>query len=423
MRIFTTLLLALISLNLFAQDTIKIMQYNLLNYGNTTSWCTTENNNMNDKDIYLKTIINYVKPDIFTVNEMAGNTYVIQRLMDSTLNVNGIDYYKKANYTGSYLVNMLYYNSEKLILESQDFINTTPRIIDIYKLYYNSPDLSTMNDTAFIFCIVAHLKAGTGTSEQNERANSTNMVMNYLDSINTPGNYFFMGDLNVYTSSENAFQNLINFSNSQICFNDPINEIGSWHDNSSYSSYHTQSTHTTSGCASSGGMDDRFDFILISNNILNGTDKVKYIANTYKALGQDGQRLNQTINNPTNNSIPSNIADALYGMSDHIPVILNLKIEQTPAIINNIHNNKKIEIIIQNPVKDKLNIYLELNKKSKINIRILSLSGQVLIKKQINNISKYVYFSIPLNNIKTGMYILKITDKYHNQIIKKFIKI
>jgi hypothetical protein len=54
MRIFTTLLLALISLNLFAQDTIKIMQYNLLNYGNTTSWCTTENNNMNDKDIYLK---------------------------------------------------------------------------------------------------------------------------------------------------------------------------------------------------------------------------------------------------------------------------------------------------------------------------------------------------------------------------------
>jgi len=422
MRNIITFLLTLISLNLFSQDTIKIMQYNLLNYGNITEWCTTENNNMNDKDIYLETIINYVKPDIFTVNEMAGNTYVIQRLMDSTLNVNGIDYYKKANYTGSDLVNMLYYNSQKLILKSQDFVNTTPRIIDIYKLYYNSPDLSTIHDTAFIICIVAHLKAGTGTSEQNERANATNMLMNYLDSINIPGNYFFMGDLNVYNSSENAFQNLINFSNPQICFNDPINKIGSWHDNSSYSSYHTQSTHTTSGCASSGGMDDRFDFILISNNILNGTDKVKYIADTYKALGQDGQRLNQTINNPTNNSVPSNIADALYGMSDHIPVTLNLKIEQTPAIIDDI-NKKEIRLIIQNPAKDELNIYLELNKKSKINIQILSLSGQVLIKKQINNTSKYIHYSIPLNNIKTNMYILKITDQYHNQIVKKFIKI
>ena len=51
-------------------ETLKVMQYNLLNYGNNTSYCTTTNNNINDKNGYIRTILTAYYPDIFTVCEM-----------------------------------------------------------------------------------------------------------------------------------------------------------------------------------------------------------------------------------------------------------------------------------------------------------------------------------------------------------------
>jgi len=92
-----------------------VLQYNLLNYGNYTSYCTQINNNINEKDEYIRTIIDYVKPDIFSVNEISNSQAIHQRLLDNDLNVNGIVYYRMANFievADSYIVNMLYFNSE-----------------------------------------------------------------------------------------------------------------------------------------------------------------------------------------------------------------------------------------------------------------------------------------------------------------------
>ncbi len=412
----------------FAQDTIRIMQYNLLNYGNYTSYCNSSNNNISDKDNYLKTIINYVKPDIFTVNEMKADTLIIQHLMDNTLNIDGISYFQKADYTNysdAYLVNMLYYNSSKFTLYSQDAIVTDVRDINIYKLYYNSPDLSSLNDTAFIICIVAHLKAGDTSLDETERANMTLALMEYLNSINVSDNYILMGDFNTYTSSEQAFQNLISYPNIKVRFHDPIYQTGNWNDNPSYALFHTQSTHKDqNGCPALGGMDDRFDFILLSYNVLYGDDKVKYIYNTYKALGQDGNYFDESImSNPANDSVPANIVDALYNMSDHLPVIMDLKVEQTPASVENKTPKgdfyEFIKVNFSNPVDEQLNLYITANKTTDINISILSLTGQVLYENNFNNISEHFNCSISLENIKSGMYLLKITDKKSNRIIKK----
>ena len=52
----------------FAQtETLKVMQYNLLNYGNNTGYCNTTNNNINDKNGYIRTILTAYYPDILTV--------------------------------------------------------------------------------------------------------------------------------------------------------------------------------------------------------------------------------------------------------------------------------------------------------------------------------------------------------------------
>jgi len=95
------------------------MHYNLLNYGNITGYCTTSNNSMLNKEQYLRTIINYIKPDIFGVNELAANTYVVNRLLDSVMNFQSTKTYSRGNYlnaAGSDLISMVYYNNQKLAL-------------------------------------------------------------------------------------------------------------------------------------------------------------------------------------------------------------------------------------------------------------------------------------------------------------------
>ena len=66
MRLLLIVFTSIFALSLTSQDTLTVMQYNLLYYGINTSWCTNSNNNINDKDEYLKKIINHVKPDIFS---------------------------------------------------------------------------------------------------------------------------------------------------------------------------------------------------------------------------------------------------------------------------------------------------------------------------------------------------------------------
>ncbi|MEA3318205.1 MAG: T9SS type A sorting domain-containing protein, partial [Bacteroidota bacterium] len=172
-------------------------------------------------------------------------------------------------------------------------------------------------------------KAGNGTAEAQERADEVAEFMNYIKNLGVAGNYFFMGDFNLYDDDEDAFQQLINPTNATYKFYDPVNQIGNWHVNSTYKNYHTQSTHTEyNGCASTGGMDDRFDFIMASGNIINGTDKVQYIADSYTTLGQDGSSYNSALNTTSNSSVPTAVAQALYNNSDHLPVMLDIKIDK-----------------------------------------------------------------------------------------------
>ena len=51
---------------------------------------------------------------------------------------------------------------------------------------------------------------------------------------------------------------------------DPINTPGSWNNNEDFRGVHTQSTRTSSsgfGGGAGGGLDDRFDFIMVSQNL------------------------------------------------------------------------------------------------------------------------------------------------------------
>ena len=101
--------------------------------------------------------------------------------------------------------------------------------------------------------------------------------------------------------------------------------------NATFADIHTQTTRapgsTQLDCGATGGVDSRFDFLLASNPIINGTDHIEYVADSYNELGNDGNLYNKAINDPANASgVPDSVLNALFYMSDHLPVILDLAV-------------------------------------------------------------------------------------------------
>ncbi|HBF88198.1 MAG TPA: hypothetical protein DDX39_06100 [Bacteroidales bacterium] len=410
----------------FGQDTITVMQYNLLGYtSDNYITCNETNNNIDDKDAYIETIFHYVKPDIFTVNEISANSSDHQRIVDNCLNTNGLTTFQKAtmtNYAGSELVNQLYYNSDKFSIALQDVILDDLRDINVYKLKYFENDVD--NNPIYLYCIVAHLKAGNYDNEDVERAEMTGKIMSYLDNLNSYNNILVMGDFNLYTSSEVAYQNMINHSNPDIKMNDPVDQAGSWSSNSSYASIHTQSTHTADNdCASTGGLDDRFDFILASNSIMHNTNKFAYVVDSYKAVGQDGLHYNSALSSsPTNSSVPSDVLNALYNNSDHLPVTLKLKVNTTTGV-DDLLSNSGLNIQYINPCNNELKLYISTDNISKNDVRfeLYSVLGQKLICKDLIVNNNKNYFGIDVSKIHAGTYFMHFVDEKNNRTTKKLI--
>jgi len=204
-------------------------------------------------------------------------------------------------------------------------------------------------------------------------------------------------------------------------FYDPINREGSWNNNSSFKDVHTQSTHSSKkGCFASGGLDDRFDFIMSSESLLQGSDGMKLLTNTYHALGNDGQHFNKNINDsPTNTAAPESIINALYHMSDHLPVLTKIKVDASVGIDEIMSDISSIRF--QNPTKADFQISIQLKKPQSIILEIYDVFGRLVISKKLNSSTELLTHSLSLNSLADGAYVLKLTDE--NKLIssRKFI--
>ncbi len=421
--LLTILLISTISV-LLGQDTLRMMQYNLMYYTENSgiSDCNATTNNIDDKDTHLRTIFHYVMPDIFCVNEIGSNVAYADRILNNDINVNGVACYRHGpltNYSGGYISNMIFYNSDKLTLHDTYYVTTSYRDINGYKMYYNSPELAD-GDTVFITFWIAHLKAGSYSDNAAARHVQTQRLMSKITSLGMPGNYVLSGDFNIYGAEEACYQELVHHSNSLYCFYDPINSEGRWNNNGQFADIHTQSTHTQSnGCFATGGLDDRFDFILVSPYIYYGSENVQVLPETYHALGQDGLRFNGSIISPQNSSIPSEVATALYNLSDHLPVITDFAINAEPVGIAEYHPSFQVKVV--NPVRENLDIRMHCEQADEYTFEIFTIDGKCvsIFKETLDSGAQHINKSCSLNK---GFYLLKITNSKHQQQIYKLIK-
>lgn len=361
-------------------DNLRVMCYNLLDYPFSGD---------PGREQYFRKVNQYLDADVILVTELKSSTGATT-LLNNALNVYGVTYYQKAvYYTGDYSENLIYYNSEKLALYSQDVIYTALRDINEYVLYYKADDLGSTSDTIFFYFYMAHLKASQGY--ENDRLAEVNQFLNHLNAIPNAENVFFCGDLNLYTSTEPAYQALID--NVTYPLYDPL-PAGNWHASSAYSDIHTQSTRTADfGGGSTGGMDDRFDFILFTGDVNTGSNKVQYVDNSCIAFGNDGNHFNEAlIDLPVNPNVPDSVIQALYYMSDHVPVVCDLTVQAT---VDTTHSDLVITEIYYNPPESGTDS-LEFIEIYNNGAEPVNLAGYTL--------SSAVTFTFPSANLNPGEY-------------------
>ena len=297
------------------------MFYNVLNFPSGGA--------VNRQDT-MERIFQYAQPDILLVCELesaSGANDILTALQNSVAPDFQRAAYVDNQSSSNNLQNMLYYRSSRLSLAGQDEVLTDLRDINEYSLTFIEDGASIPMDL-----YVAHLKASDGSTNQARRKLAIDNLKAHLASINENRYRVLAGDFNMYRSSEDGYQELINGSSWN--FDDPINTPGSWHNNSAYASIHSQSTRSTSfGTGASGGMDDRFDFIMLSEEVTADTGAVRYLSGSYETVGQDGNHFNQAINDGFNGSAPADVISALYQSSDHCPIVLDLLLD-APTVID-----------------------------------------------------------------------------------------
>ena len=283
----------------FGQYRVKILTYNVLNYPNFA----------NEKNAKYQMIFDEAQPDIVAVQEILSQAAVNQFLANTL----GSSFSAATFFNGPDTDNALFYKDSILTVLTAEIIPNTPRYITKYVLQHNF--------TQDIFVIfIAHFKAGDTQSDEFNREQEAARLRIFTDQFSQGTNFILVGDLNLYRSTEQAYIRLLDQTNDGY-FLDPIDRPGYWHTSSSFADVHTQSTRVVQlqDGGSIGGLDDRFDFILVSKALMD-FGGVDYVEDSYWAFGNDGQHFNQQIVNPPY-PISEQIAFALHDVSDHLPVV------------------------------------------------------------------------------------------------------
>lgn len=292
----------LLCLDLFAQNQHTIMTYNILNYPITD---TTSRNP------YFRTIFANIQPDIVVVQEMISQQGVTA-FLNKILLPNNPNYQAGTFIDGFDTDNAIFYKSNLFTFISNTPIRTALRDINQFKLLYN-----LTGDTIIIYSV--HLKASDSLQNELLRAAEVDSLRQKTNSLPPNTNFIVLGDFNIYRSGELAYQKLLDQSSLGYVI-DPLSLSGIWN-NPAYSIHHTQSTRTRQfGDGTPGGLDDRFDMILMSQAVMD-SGGITFIPGSYFVYGNDGNHYNDSINSPPNLAVGQLIADALHYSTDHLPVV------------------------------------------------------------------------------------------------------
>lgn len=267
--------------------------------------------------------------DILSLQEQSSVTTTTQLIVDELNSIYGPGTYARSTIDGSTSGAgrpSLIYNTSTVQLISETafgFVSTSNQArqtlrYEVLPLGYDTP----------VYVYSNHYKASTGATNEARRLVEAEAVRNNADALGQGTNIIYTGDLNMRSSSELAYQELLSAGNGQAF--DPVNAAGTWHDNATFKPWHTQAPSTSPpGSLIGGGVDDRFDFQLVTDELLDNQG-YSYFPNSYRVFGNNGTHdLNGDIS--SGNGASPSILSTLEAVSDHLPVVADY---QVPAVLS-----------------------------------------------------------------------------------------
>ncbi|MEZ8003387.1 MAG: endonuclease/exonuclease/phosphatase family protein [Patiriisocius sp.] len=407
---FIFLSLLFFSISCFAQNSIKTMFYNVLEFPELNP----------NRITLLQDILQDYSPDIFMVCELQSQEGA-DVILNVGLNSNGNSNYSAAPYFenqsgGGDLQQALFYRNDMFVLENTEIINTPVRDINKYTLLLNTESQDT--NPIRIYAYVTHLKSSQGSANQQLRLSMVEAFVNDTEQLEDDAFVLFAGDFNIYTSTEPAYLEILDQTNS-VAMEDPIDTPGAWNNNEDFRAVHTQSTRTSSsgfGGGAGGGLDDRFDFIMVSQNMMTNPN-LQYKTDSYKAYGNNGNCYNNNINDINCGGVYNQIIrDALYNMSDHLPVVMELETDQEIVILEVPQQQLAQPFSLKRTlVSDVLTIYAPQWDTQNDTFGVYNSLGQEILDFKINATTT----AINIAQLAKGVYY--ITNKSSNQTLK-FLK-
>jgi len=397
------LLLAIFYNVFFAQgNTARIVTYNILNYPD----------NYVSRNPEFQKVLQDIDPDIVVVQEITSQ-FGVDVFLSGVL---GVKYKAGLFINGPDTDNAIFYRDSLFT-----FISNTPisspqltRDISEFRMAHKFT-----NDTLLIYSV--HLKASEDDSLI--RKNEVTILRNVTDNLPPGTKFIIMGDFNIYRASESAYVKLISKTTPGYVI-DPL-PAGNWHNNDAYAILHTQSTCNLSSCpngGSNGGLDDRFDMILISQSIFDSSG-IYMLKNSNKAYGNDGLHFNKSINVPPYTVITQELATALFNSSDHLPVVaefefgnINSVQEIDPSLLTyNLYQN------FPNPFNPSTTIIFEVPEATHASLVLYDLLGRqvkVLFDGQVK--AGKIEVLAAAEELASGIYFYRlVTPEFHS--IKKLI--
>lgn len=327
-------LLSVCASNASSQDIIKVMSYNVLNF---------PFGDMADRQDTLALILEELQPDLLLLQELKTEAGLNQIATESCSGLDG-DYVAstweplQSNPTSSWpLQQGLVYNKEVLGMLEESVILTPYRDVNAFRMFVKD-EATTGGDTTYFNVFVTHLKSSQGSDNEALRNDMAVAFVAALEDFDPGVPAIIAGDFNIYTSDEPAYQTLLDPLN-PVVFLDPIDAPGAWTESSfGMPEVLTQSTRSSQiyGDGAGGGLDDRFDFALLSTHFFDMASPLQFVEGSYTAYGNTGLCYNGSlIACEEDDDVPPEVTWALYHMSDHLPILFNLETSSPLSIAAN----------------------------------------------------------------------------------------
>ena len=327
-------------------DGVRVVSWNITNYagGRESAFQTA---------IYDQFEGRSMSPDAIIVQEMLSQAGV-NAFLSMLNNAPGSpgDWAAAGFIDGNDTDNAFFYRATRLTFLGQTVVSVGsgapnhPRDVNRYDVR----PVGYASDGATLAIYSSHMKAGSDSDDQARRLVEAQAIRADAQSLPEGWSFILGGDLNIQSSSQSAYQHLVGSqANNDGRFVDPIARPGSWQNSSFFRFIHTQDP------TGAGGMDDRYDQLLISSSLADG-EGLSYIGDSsipysnvtwndpnhsYRCWGNDGSSYNTSLTVSGNAMVGPVIAQALKdttaGQAGHLPVLLDLRVPASigaPSVID-----------------------------------------------------------------------------------------